>query len=322
MDKQPLVSIVTPVYNGEKYLRECIESVLNQTYTNFEYIIVNNKSKDGTLAIAREYQQRDARITVFDNDDFLPVMQNFNAAISKISPHSIYCKVVCADDWIYPDYLLKMVDLGERHPGVGLFSSYKLKGNQVQPVKPMPYRQTVFPGREVGRMNLTDGPYTFGAPTAVMYRSEIVRGKEKFFNEKRTSGDTEACYEIIKNWDFGFVPQILSYSRVHKESVTAENKKFNKNYADHAYMLKQYGKCFFDVDECKKLEDQYQWTYYCFLGKSAFRLMNKEFREFHKQALLGIGFDFRWTNIFVCFFMHKIKELLYFKSINKKILAK
>jgi glycosyltransferase involved in cell wall biosynthesis len=300
MDKQPLVSIVTPVYNGGKYLRECIESVLNQTYTNFEYIIVNNKSKDRTLAIAQEYQQRDARIIVFDNDDFLPVMQNFNAAISKISTHSVYCKVVCADDWIYPDYLSKMVELGERHPGVGLFSSYKLKGNQVQPVKPMPYRQNVFSGHQIGRMNLTDGPYTFGAPTAVMYRSQIVRSKEKFFNEERTSGDTEACYEIVKDWDFGFVAQILSFSRVHDESVTARNRRLHKHYADHAYMLSRYGPVFFSPDEYQGVQKAYQRQYNRFLGRHGRLLLAKEFRAFHQQALAAYGFKFEGHKILAC----------------------
>ena len=51
----PLVSVVTPVYNGGKFLRECIESVLSQTYQNFEYIILNNSSTDDTLEIAEDY---------------------------------------------------------------------------------------------------------------------------------------------------------------------------------------------------------------------------------------------------------------------------
>ena len=55
----PLVSIVTPVYNGEAYLEECIESVLAQTYTHWEYIIVNNCSTDNTLDIARRYESKD-----------------------------------------------------------------------------------------------------------------------------------------------------------------------------------------------------------------------------------------------------------------------
>ena len=52
---QPLVSVVTPVYNGAEYLVECIESVVNQTYANWEYVIVDNCSTDDTLAIARRY---------------------------------------------------------------------------------------------------------------------------------------------------------------------------------------------------------------------------------------------------------------------------
>ena len=54
LPKEPLVSVVTPVYNGEKYLEECIESVLNQTYKNWEYIILNNCSTDRTLEIAEQ----------------------------------------------------------------------------------------------------------------------------------------------------------------------------------------------------------------------------------------------------------------------------
>ena len=54
--EQPLVNVVTPVYNGAEFIRECIESVLAQTYSNWEYIIVDNCSTDGTPDIAREYQ--------------------------------------------------------------------------------------------------------------------------------------------------------------------------------------------------------------------------------------------------------------------------
>ena len=63
---EPLVSVVTPVYNGADFLEECIESVLKQTYGNFEYLIVNNCSKDRTLDIALSYAQKDSRIRVHD----------------------------------------------------------------------------------------------------------------------------------------------------------------------------------------------------------------------------------------------------------------
>ena len=61
VDTQPFVSVLTPVYNGAKFLRECIESVLNQDYENWEYVLVNNHSTDNSLQIMREYAAKDDR---------------------------------------------------------------------------------------------------------------------------------------------------------------------------------------------------------------------------------------------------------------------
>src|ERR1043166_1469914 len=98
-DSHPLVDVVTPVYNGKKYLAECIESVLAQTYQNWEYIIVDNCSKDGTLEVARRYEQRDKRIRVIHNETLLPQAKNFNFTVQQISADSEYCKFVQGDDF-------------------------------------------------------------------------------------------------------------------------------------------------------------------------------------------------------------------------------
>src|SRR5712692_7142061 len=107
-DSQPLVGVVTPVYNGEKYLAECIESVLAQNYQNWEYIIVNNCSTDGSLKIAQTYAHRDARIRIYNNREFVSVIQNHNITFRQLSPESKYCKVVHADDWLFPDCIMQM----------------------------------------------------------------------------------------------------------------------------------------------------------------------------------------------------------------------
>src|SRR5579864_8803850 len=100
---QPLVSIVSPVYNESEHLAECIESVLAQTYQNWDYTIVNNCSTDGSMEIARRYAAQDRRIRIHENQHFLPVIQNHNAAFRQTSPDSKYCKVVLSDDWIFPE---------------------------------------------------------------------------------------------------------------------------------------------------------------------------------------------------------------------------
>lgn len=65
-DEQPLVSIIVPVYNVEKYLRTCLDSLVSQTLENVEIICVNDASPDNSLAILREYEKRDKRIIVID----------------------------------------------------------------------------------------------------------------------------------------------------------------------------------------------------------------------------------------------------------------
>ena len=113
---QPLVSVVTPFYNTEPYLEECIESVLAQRYENFEYILANNCSTDRSRDIAQKYASRDKRVKLIDNERFLTQAQNYNNALRHISPYSKYCKVVQADDWIFPECLSSMVGLAEAHP--------------------------------------------------------------------------------------------------------------------------------------------------------------------------------------------------------------
>ena len=126
---EPFVSVVTPVYNGEAFLVECIESVLKQTYQNFEYIIVNNCSKDRTLEIAKAYAQKDRRIRVHDNTEFVAVIANHNLAFRQISPQAKYCKIVSADDWLFPDCIKQLVAVAEANPSVGIAGCYQLSGD-------------------------------------------------------------------------------------------------------------------------------------------------------------------------------------------------
>src|ERR1700693_3418222 len=99
----PFVSIITPFYNNEQYIAESIESVLAQTYPNWEYILVNNQSTDASRSTAERYARRDSRIRLLDTPKHFGQVENFNAALKYMSPESQYCKVVFADDWLFPE---------------------------------------------------------------------------------------------------------------------------------------------------------------------------------------------------------------------------
>ncbi len=130
-NEQPLVSVVTPVYNGAEFIRECIESVLAQTYENWEYVVVDNCSTDSTLEIAREYEARDPRIRVLTPAMFVDPIESGNRSLREISPQSKYTKVLHADDWLFPECLERMVALAERNPTVGIVSAYRLEETRV-----------------------------------------------------------------------------------------------------------------------------------------------------------------------------------------------
>ena len=111
-EEQPLVSIGLPVFNGEPYLTQAIQSILNQTYRNFELIIYDNDSSDRTAEICREFAARDARIRYFRNATNLGAARNFNLTVERASGE--YFKWVAADDWIAPEFLAMSVKALQR----------------------------------------------------------------------------------------------------------------------------------------------------------------------------------------------------------------
>lgn len=148
LNLEPFVSIVTPLYNAEKYLIECIESVLAQTYNNWEYVIVNNRSTDESFEIAQTYAKKDKRIRIHNNEKFLEIIPNWNHALDQISPQSVYCKIVHADDWLYPECVQRMVEIAEANPSIGIVSSYRLDEDRVNG-DGLPGTKNVFSGRDI-----------------------------------------------------------------------------------------------------------------------------------------------------------------------------
>jgi len=289
VESQPLVSVVTPVYNGEKYLAQCIESVVAQTYENWEYVIVNNCSTDGSLEIIQRYAGQDPRIRICNNDEFLSQMQNWNRAMRQISPASKYCKVVHADDWLFPDCLSQMVALAEAHPSVGIVSAYRLDENRVN-LDGLPYPSTVTPGREIGRAVLRGGLHLFGSPTSLLVRSDLVREREKFYDESAVGADTQVCFDLLHRSDFGFVHQVLTYTRRHNESVTSLTHRFNIRRVGRLVRLLEYGPTYLDRQEYERRLARVLDGHYNFLARSVLELREKAFWDYHRGVLRDLGY--------------------------------
>lgn len=287
-----MVSVLTPVYNGEAYLGECIQSVLAQTYANWEYIIVNNFSTDGTLTIAEEYAKRDDRIRVFSNDRLLEIIANHNRAFRAISPASKYCKVVSADDWIFANFLEKTVALAEANPSVGIVGSYQLSGGAGKwyvRTDGLPYYSTVVPGRDICRAHLLTGLSVFGNPTSNLYRSDLVRASDAFYPNATAEADVSACFQHLRSADFGFVHQVLSYERLHEAQVTTARRDLNAYLSSKLGDLLEYGPFYLSQAEMERRVKERLDEYYKFLALSAVHLRNRRFWRYHRNRLKELG---------------------------------
>jgi glycosyltransferase involved in cell wall biosynthesis len=294
---QPLVSVVTPTYNNGQYIGECIESVLRQTYRNFEYIVVNNCSKDDTLEVAQRYAAKDSRIRVHDNTDFLPVIANHNHAFSMISPEAKYCKVVSGDDWIYPTCLEQTTALAEANPSVVLVGMYMLAGKGIVNTG-LDYQTEVVPGREICRATLLGGPYVFGSPTSLLYRADLLRTGKPFYPNPNPHSDTTACYQALEHGDFGFVHQVLAGAQIHSESQTSRSIKYGTIRRALIADLARMGPIYLSQAELEqRLEHLMHYYYEWLVGALLTNRKDPKFWPTQKAELEAVGIQLSYPKL-------------------------
>jgi glycosyltransferase involved in cell wall biosynthesis len=296
MESAPLVSVVTPFHNTKEYLSECIESVLRQTYENWEYVLVDNCSTDGSSEIAIEYTSRfPDKIRLIHTGQFLSQVQNYNFALTCISPESRYCKMVQADDWIFPDCVRAMVEVAEAHPSVGIVAAYQLE-DEIR-LDGLPYPSFEVAGRDACRLYFLKGKYLFGSPTSSLIRSEAIRLRSPFYDERYFPfEDGHVCFDLLKEWDFGFIHQVLTFSRYDNGGMMSRLRQFGLGPFLRLTMLVAHGSDHLSEDEYRHYLRRAEREHFLYLTKCAcaLRPQNEEFWDFHRNGLASINYKFDW----------------------------
>jgi glycosyltransferase involved in cell wall biosynthesis len=221
----PIVSVLMTAYNREKYIAQAIESVLASTLKDFEFIIVDDSSKDNTVSIARKYEATDTRIRVYVNEQNLGDYPNRNKAASYATGK--YIKYLDSDDIMYPHCLQVMVMAMEKFPDAGYGLS--AKGD---PSKPYP---ALLSSREAYLEHFNGYGHFDRAPGSSIIKKEIF-DKAGGFSGERMIGDNELWYRLALSFPMvKFVPD-LYWSRVH-EGQESQSSYARKQYEQLRMMV-------------------------------------------------------------------------------------
>lgn len=217
---QPLISVIMPVYNGELFVAEAIESILNQTYQHFEFIIINDCSSDQTPAILNHYhKQFPKKIRIIHLEKRLGAYGAINFALKNIQGKFI--ALMDSDDVSYPHRLEKQVAYLKLHPQVivlGTQAKIIDKNGNVTGKK-------VFCQSNQGiyRQFMTVHPLVH--PSCMIKRSLLPDRKNLYFNQFGTTDDYYTFFNLLQYGQFANLPEFLLDYRIHFKNSSLQHLK-------------------------------------------------------------------------------------------------
>jgi len=234
MNGNPKVSICIPTYNYAKYIAECIESVISQTYKDFELIIVDNCSVDNTEEIVKSYISSSNKVKYFCNTENIGMTANWNRCLELASGE--YVKILCADDLLMPQCLQETMEVLNNNKNIVLLATARLLVDEnLTPSGSLRYSNSLEleVGCNVIKKCLIYGNQ-IGEPSSVVFKRE---SSSRGFSSKYTQlTDLEMWFYILEQGDFYFLNEELCMFRQHKNQETKSNIK-SLIFADEEFAL-------------------------------------------------------------------------------------
>lgn len=220
----PVSSIIMPAYNSEKYIHQAIESVLNQTFKDFELVIADDVSTDNTLKIINYYAKQDKRIRVIRNMENLGCYQNMNKIIKFT--RGKYISPLANDDILAPEYLEKTVNFFSNNPNIHIAGYYfavftnEHKFNQTK-IFPQEYDIMKFIRLPFGRMGT--GAYSVRREVYDRFQYDIDQG---------SAGDYSFLIKIFtySSYKVSTIPEFLYYWRRHDLNYSTKHAHYMHSY--------------------------------------------------------------------------------------------
>lgn len=206
------VSVILPVYNGEKYLVDAIESVIYQTYNNWELIIVNDCSTDNSINIAKYYSTKDSRIKVYSNNKNLKLPRTLNVGFSYATGE--YFTWISADNLFKPlalEYLVKSLE--ENEDAAMVYADFDAIDSE---------------GNFIRKMNRLSPQYIVTqniCGACFLYTAKVAKRIGDYDNKLFLAEDYDYWLRIYKNAKIIHLEKNLYKYRLHSESLTETKKR-------------------------------------------------------------------------------------------------
>jgi glycosyltransferase involved in cell wall biosynthesis len=220
----PKVSICLPVYNGESYLKDAIESALQQSFTDFELLIGDDCSTDNSEVIAKSYAEKDSRIIYWRNDANKGLFGNYNECMNRASGE--YIKPYAQDDMFEPNILAEMLKQFEQNPEITLIACARRivdPDNTLIKIQSEFAEDKLMSGEDIVRSGLTTLSNGIGEPSTVMFPTRLLG--EGFDTTLHHLGDMEYWFRLALAGKFLYMSQVLCSFRRHPESTTNKNAR-------------------------------------------------------------------------------------------------
>ncbi|MEN9389389.1 MAG: hypothetical protein RLY61_473 [Candidatus Parcubacteria bacterium] len=209
----PLVSVLIPAYNAQKYIEESIRSTLTQTYKNLQVIIVNDASTDRTGAIIEQFRLQDSRIELITNTSNLKMSLSLNKGLAQA--RGKYIARMDADDISLPERISRQVAYMESHPEVGISgTSMKIVDEDLQQIGIRSYYLT---DAEIRKHIFKFSPFCH--PSIIM-RKDVLDKAGGYEHEYNPAEDYELYFRLGMHSKFGNIPDFLLMYRTVPNSMT------------------------------------------------------------------------------------------------------
>jgi glycosyltransferase involved in cell wall biosynthesis len=209
----PAVSVLMPVYNAERYVAEAVESILKQTFTDFEFIIINDGSTDRTLEILQRYAEQDSRIRLISREN-RGLIKTLNEGVDLAT--ASYIARMDADDISYPDRLFKQINFLKEHPNyVAIGSKTRLIDEDGDPLSLFSLDTT---HKEIDLAHLQGIGGAIAHPVA-MFRKDKFYSVGQYRAEFIYAEDLDLWLRMAEVGELGNLPDLLLDYRQHFHSV-------------------------------------------------------------------------------------------------------